>query len=177
MKTFLKASQSLRWSSRKKMLTRSHILTRNMSDLVLEYHSFSALYLLLVVLSLTTRLINLIFRHFSSLLQFLRCFSLLGEILRESLRNAQVVESSLNLFTTFTHNMVIPIVSIAILPNKIHINHKLFRFAIAVMTQFLFNCSQIHWLTDYVKIVHYIEFSWIYWLQEIVCSFQLTTMS
>ena len=160
-----------------KMMTRSHTSTRKQSDLVLEYHSFSALYLLLVVISLRPYLVNLIFRHLCSLFQFLRCFSLIGEILRESLRNNEVVESSLNLFSTFTHNMVIPIVSIAILPNKIHINHKLFRSAIAVMTQFLFNCSQIHWLTDYVKIVHYIEFSWIYWLQEIVCSFQLTTMS
>ena len=66
--------------------------------------------------------------------------------------------------------MGLSVVTIAILPDQIHVSYKLLRLPIAVVGQSLFYCSQIHWLSHYIVVVHNIEFSNINRLKEIVGS-------
>jgi hypothetical protein len=68
---------------------------------------------------------------------------------------------------------LLSVIFVAVVPHQTHVLHKLRSIGVAVVTQLFLNCAQIHRFANDVKVVHYIVFDWIYWLREVVCSFQL----
>ena len=68
------------------------------------------------------------------------------------------------------------IVAVAIVPNQVHVFDELIARVVTVMTQFLFNCTQVHRLPYYIEVVHDTESDWVHWFLEVVCSFQFAAV-
>lgn len=69
--------------------------------------------------------------------------------------------------------MMFAVVFVAVAPNQVHVLDKVSQILVNIMVQFLFDCTQIHWPFDNVKVIHDVELNWIDWLKEPKCTFLL----
>jgi len=75
----------------------------------------------------------------------------------------------------FCYLILLSVILDTVIKNKLHVVNVLLYIRVHIVIQFPFNCSQIHWLLDYLEIVIYSVFCRVYWLLEVVTSFWFWT--
>jgi hypothetical protein len=88
-----------------------------------------------------------------------------------------IFEKLTNFNSVLTDGIVRSIVQKTVAENKLHVAHKSIWTLITVMTKFLFDGGEIHWVGDLDEIVGDVELYWIYWLLKEETAFSFPTCS
>ncbi len=116
--------------------------------------------LLLLLLSL------LFLLHLLRLNFFLFC--LLLEIADKSIHDDQFSEGFFQFLTALADNVIFSVVAVAVVPNQLHLLHKILRLGVAVVQQTSPDRPQVHRSLYHCEIVQNVELYWVDRLEEII---------